>query len=171
MKNIKRLALLSILSFTAYSLSFGNSTGKIPLPYNTAVGIRLGGTEGLTIKQNLGGSHAIEGIIGFRPYGMGITVLYEWTQSTSHPAFQWYYGVGGHIGWGTDRNYYYNKDRKRYPYRRYANMGVDGILGIEFKIPDAPIALSFDIKPSIDFYRSYSSRMYLDPGLGIKVVF
>ena len=66
--------------------------------YTTAVGIRAIGTSGLTIKHHLRSGNAVEGILGFYPDALSITVLYE----SFAPAFDvaglnWYYGLGGHF--------------------------------------------------------------------------
>lgn len=58
--------------------------------------------------------------------------------------FHLYYGIGGSIGLWDD--YRDNKYKDELGFRA----GVDGILGLEFKIPNVPITLSVDYKPYIN---------------------
>jgi hypothetical protein len=146
--------------------------------YRTAIGIRVGETSGLTVKHFFGGSNAVEGILGIWPYAFGITGLYEHYVSTGLRGLSCYFGLGGHfntIGSGlVYYPYYYYHDRY-YLYRyNYPGMGigVDGIIGAEYKIPKIPFAISFDIKPLIEINNaSRSIYTSLDPGLGIKFTF
>ena len=61
--------------------------------------------------------------------------LYEWTQPVINNDFNLYYGVGGHLGAAANK---------------FA-IGIDAIVGLEYKIPNAPIAFSLDYKPSVNF--------------------
>lgn len=141
--------------------------------YNTAIGIRAGGTSGLTVKQFTGSSTALEGILGIWPDGFGFTLLIEKYAGSGLDGLNWYYGGGGHIAAHNNRHFY------NYPYerngRRYGDgelgFGVDGIVGIEYKIPPIPIALSLDLKPFVEVTTHGNAFLYLDPGLGIKFTF
>lgn len=143
--------------------------------YNFAIGLRAGETSGLTLKKSIANSSAIEGIIGLRNYGGSVTVLWEKYQPAFNTkGFSWYYGIGGHVGWyHRYRVWYYEDKRDRwYRYYDYDNryvLGIDGIIGLEYKIPGAPIAFSLDLKPFIEFGDRGGFFTQLDPGLGIKV--
>lgn len=142
--------------------------------YRAAIGLRAGETSGLTIKGFVGNSAALEGIIGVWYHGLSGTLLYE----VHRPAFNlngmnWYYGGGGHVAFDTDHYYWYRYDRRWYYYRAGGTwVGVDGVIGLEYKIPRAPIALSLDLKPYIEF-STYGGGAWssLDPGLGMKIAF
>lgn len=158
MKKLIYVFALTILSFSTYA----------QLDYNTAIGLRAGETSGLTIKKSLGGN-AFEGILGVWGSGLSFTGLYEWVAPTNVGGLNWYYGLGGHAAIGTG---YYYKSRRAYYYRTGGfGIGIDGIVGIEYKIPNAPIAFSFDLKPYIEMYSGGGVFSSLDPGLGIKVAF
>lgn len=145
--------------------------------YKTGIGLRAGETSGLTIKRFMGNSAALEGIIGAWRYGISATVLYE----KYNPAFNvsglnWYYGAGGHVAFRNryyDRYYYYH--RHNYYVVDYYDggglgLGVDGVVGLEYKIKGAPIALSLDLKPFIEIHSNGGGIWTsIDPGLGIKV--
>lgn len=132
--------------------------------YNTGIGIRFGGREtGLTVKHFLNNKAAIEGILssGWYYRGMRLTGLYEVQKPLGSGGLSWFWGVGGHIGMYNER-YWYRGDCKdgRYEYRgrwyncdgSRATLGIDGIIGLEFKFPSIPLTLGVDLKPSIDLF-------------------
>jgi hypothetical protein len=146
--------------------------------YRTAIGMRVGHTSGLTVKHFMGNGNAIEGIIGVWPSAFSITGMYQWhVAAPSAPGLKWYYGIGAHATFYNDRYYYYREGRRGYWYRYYryqeggAGIGIDGTLGLEYKIPPIPFALSFDIKPYVEFTTHNHVFMAFDPGLGIKFTF
>lgn len=143
---------------------------------STAVGLRIGETSGLTFKHFVDQSNAFEGILGVWSNTLGLTALYE-----KHiPAFdlegmRWYFGGGGHIAFESRRDYYvyYYGDRNFYHYRMNGGMdwGIDGIIGLEYKIKAIPFAVSFDMKPFAEV-NSYGEFYFsLDPGVGLKLTF
>jgi hypothetical protein len=139
--------------------------------YKTAIGLRAGLTSGLTVKQFIGGNKAIEGIIGLWPYSASITGLYEVYGGSGAAGLNWYYGGGAHVAWYTGR-LYYSPYYDRY-YRTYYDhgLGLDLIIGLEYKIPSIPFAISLDLKPFVEFHRNGYVYTALDPGLGLKVAF
>lgn len=155
-------------------LSAQNST-IISNGFSNAIGVRFGETSGLTYKHKFDSKNTMEFIIGSRRHVFGLTGLYERNIQTGVPGFDVYFGAGAHIGQGYYRSWgYYGPHNDRYYYRGiYSHgpvLGVDGIAGIEYKIPKAPLALSLDMKPFVEFYR-YRTYFNLDPGLGIKFTF
>jgi hypothetical protein len=123
--------------------------------YKTGIGIRGGGYEnGISIKHFINSNTAIEGIIGFRPGVFIVTGLYEkHAVAFSEPSVNWFYGAGAHIG-GINGGRYYKRYSNDY---YYANneilLGADGILGLEWKIPEIPFALSADLHPRLELAR------------------
>ncbi len=114
----------------------------------------------------------MEGIVGFWRHGLSTTILIE-----KHvPAFNvsgmnWYYGGGGHVAFHNDnyvRDYY---GRKVFYADGQMGLGVDGIFGLEYKIPAIPFALSLDVKPFVEVNTQGGVGMALDGALGIKVAF
>lgn len=139
--------------------------------YTTAVGVRGIGTSGLTIKHFTSSNRAIEGILGLWPDAFSATVLFErYVSAFDEPGLNWYYGVGGHIStfseWVSDDGYrtYQRVDGE-------FGVGVDGIFGIEYKIREVPIAVSFDLKPFLEVTTQGHAYLALDPGLGVKFTF
>lgn len=176
--DLKAMKTISIISAIFSGLAFTEVRGQDLTPafnqsfYTTAIGLRAGETSGLTIKHFTGSNQAVEGIIGIWPNAISLTALYERHASGNTEGFSWYYGAGGHVAFETgriyrisDRSFYY-----RYPDRE-VGIGIDGILGLEYKIPPIPFALSLDLKPFVEINTGGIVFIALDPGLGIKVTF
>jgi hypothetical protein len=139
--------------------------------YTNAVGLRAGGTTGLTYKHRFGESNALEVILQFNP---GVTALYEKYYPTKTNGLEWYIGAGAHFSQYRAVKYYtvYRGDRYYYKTQYYgAAFGIDAIAGLEYKIPDVPLSFSLDVKPNVEFSGNDNVFMYLDPGLGIKLAF
>lgn len=129
-------------------------------PYNTGIGLRLGGiSSGITVKHFVNSNSALEGIVSFRSHSFFITGLYE-----RHHLFpnaeglSWFYGGGVHIGFFDDHRYeyfYYKHHGKKEVFFRDgdANMsfGGDFILGLDYKFRNAPVDIALDVKPFVDF--------------------
>ncbi|CAG5076397.1 hypothetical protein [Parvicella tangerina] len=141
--------------------------------YKTAVGLRGGETSGLTIKHFMNEEMAIEGILGAWNRGFSATVLVERHQRAfSVKGLNWYYGVGGHASLLTNGYVWYRNGRRYAVYENdnYA-LGIDGIAGLEYKIPKAPFAVSLDLKPYMEIISNGNVWLSVDPGLGIKLTF
>ena len=162
-KNILIVALVLFMS------------GSAMAQYDFAVGVRSGGTSGLTLKKNYGPS-AIEGIVGFWNDGFSLTALWEKNRMAfDEPGLFWYYGVGGHVSiYGDDFDGHGGPAWYKHPHGDDdgdLGLGVDGIVGLEYKIPQAPIAFSLDFKPYLEVVTDGGAFFAIDPGLGIKVAF
>jgi len=141
--------------------------------YNVAIGVRAGGTSGLTAKFFTGSSRAFEGIISAGYHHFGLTALYEaYVGAFGVDGLNWYYGGGAHVKYQSpniewvdfnDDYYYRGSDRLA--------LGVDGIVGIEYKIPPIPIAISLDLKPNVEVWTTGGVGLGIDPGLGVKLAF
>lgn len=177
-----KAAVLAIAATALFSVTTNNATAQsssdpslaVNTPaYRTAIGLRGGTTSGITIKHFMSSNSAYEGILGFWGNGLSGTFLYErHVNAFDVSGMNWYYGGGGHVALSTRDVIVYN-----YPERRYyteegvLGLGVDGILGLEYKIPPIPFAISFDVKPFVEVTTAGQVGVALDPGLGIKVAF
>jgi hypothetical protein len=139
--------------------------------YNTGIGLRGGTTSGITIKHFTTTTTALEGIVGIWSNGISLTGLYEKYAGAGLEGLSWYYGGGAHVGFesGThyDNEYYYRDHYKN----SGMGIGVDGIVGIEYKIKPIPFAISFDLKPFFEVNTGGGTYLALDPGIGIKFTF
>ena len=116
--------------------------------YNTGVGLRGGPYSGLTVKHFISDATAIEGILSTRWSGFQVTGLMEFhNQLGGTENFQWFYGLGAHIGFFDGKNTpndHHEKDGS------YTTIGVDGIIGIEYAFSEAPISIGLDYKPAFN---------------------
>ena len=115
--------------------------------YNTGIGARVGFFNGITVKHFLNRTNAVEGILNFRWDGVIVTGLYEWQYALPNaPGFDYYLGVGGHIGVFDD----YEWDDDDYDGTSTV-VGMDLILGLEYTFPQAPFTIGLDYKPAFNF--------------------
>lgn len=138
--------------------------------YKTAVGLRFSYESSASIKYFTDANTALEGVLGFREKGVVVTGLFELHQTAFNVAeLKFYYGIGGHIG-GVGQGGYrvYRGD-----YQVYSNssllFGADAVIGLEYVIPNAPIAISVDLDPRIEVIRG--PLFNLAPCLGVKYCF
>jgi len=146
------------------ALGFGLQTNA--QDYNTGIGLRGGWGTGLTVKHFLSGKSAVEGILDSQWRGIRITGLYEiHNQAFNTNRLNWYYGVGGHIGFWNGRNY-----RQVDNHNNYTIIGIDGILGLEYNFEEIPFNIGIDWKPMIDL--GGSSGFWGDGGaISIRYIF
>jgi hypothetical protein len=160
--------LFILLPLLAACSVFAQSPG-----YQFAIGVRGGEPSGLTAKYFFSDLHAVEGIISFWPWGPGITGLYEiHAAAFDVEGLFLYYGAGAHVrqfrnGWWGNR---ISRADYRYTYSGAA-IGLDGIVGLEYKLPPIPITISFDLKPMLEFTTGGKTFLGMDPGLSVRYVF
>jgi hypothetical protein len=158
----KIVALLSLFALLTVSRTQAQSMGS---EYRTAIGAKFW-PGALTVKHFIRDNRALEGDLYFWGHGFRFTGLYEvHGDINSAPGLKWYVGPGAHIGWYNDG--YYRNDH--YYGDGDASFGVDGVLGLDYKLKGAPIALSLDINPYVEFLHG----AYVDVwgGLGVKFTF
>ena len=114
--------------------------------YQTAVGIKIY-PGAISIKHFTNTNTAWEGLGYFWQYGFRATGLYEIHGNINGvDGLKWYVGPGAHVG------FYNTTWAKDYPSRESGvAIGVDGVLGLDYKIPGAPLNVSFDWQPSFNF--------------------
>lgn len=127
--------------------------------YKTALGVKVWDGGGISFKQFVSGNNAIELIGYFWNRGTRITGLYEiHGPFASAKGLQWYIGPGAHVG-------FYNSK-----YGDGAFIGLDGVLGLDYKFSGAPINISLDWQPSFEFG---DNRGFVGSwgGLGVRYTF
>lgn len=160
MRRILVIAACCALALPTYAQTEDDAT------YRNAVGVTFGWWRGaaLSLKHFVTDEVALEAKLSFWNYGGEVCGLFEYYGDFGTvPGLKWYAGGGAHIG-------VYNQDwAKYYPARSdglYA--GPDGILGIDYKFPTAPIDLSFDVEPRVDIPGAYFNVW---GGLGVRFAF
>jgi hypothetical protein len=125
--------------FTALTASAQKSKSYSSASYQTALGVKFY-PGAISVKHFVNKQAAIEGLCYFWNRGTRITGLYEiHGDINGAPGLKWYVGPGAHIG-------FYNTK-----YGGGSSFGVDGVLGLDYKINSAPINLSLDWQPSFEF--------------------
>lgn len=158
-----------------FLLSFGVSNAQYTpvfrTPYNTSLGIRVGGTSGVTVKHFFRPATAIEGIVGTFGNGFSLTGLIEKNaQAFDVEGLNWYWGGGAHIAFYNGHRYYGVDGRDlRYRDSHDIGIGINGIIGLEYILPDdIPVAFSLDLKPFVEIDSDGDVGVAPDLALGIK---
>jgi hypothetical protein len=166
MKAISIILTVIFIFILSDSIISAQSKGST---YKAAIGLRAGETSGLTFKIHTNPGSGLEFIAGLWDNWFSLTGLYE----KNAPAFnlngmEWYYGGGGHLAFAADN--YYHEGHSYTRAEAYA-LGLDGIVGLEYKIPEIPFAISLDIKPLIEIDGNGYFFFAFDPGFGLKFTF
>jgi hypothetical protein len=153
MKKIS-IILIIVLSFSINLLAQkGNNN------YSTAVGIKFYPTA-LSIKHFIRDDAAVELLGYIWNKGTRITALYEIHNDWNIiDGLQWYYGPGIHVG------FYNNK------YNGGTGIGIDGVLGLDYKFANHPINISVDWQPAFEFGNTAGNGFSGNwGGIGIRYV-
>lgn len=139
---MKTILVLFLAIFLILSSVKAQTTGN---DYKTALGVKFYPT-GVTIKHFITAKNALEGLGYFYNDGARITGLYEIHNNINNAGgLRWYVGPGAHLG------FYNNK------HGGGTAIGIDGVLGLDYKINSAPINLSIDWQPSVEFGNGYNN--------------
>jgi hypothetical protein len=156
----KVIIVLTTLMFLAVSNLKAQQEMNTSSSYTTAVGLKFY-PGALTVKHFINDGVALEGIGYFSTYGFRITGLYEFHNDISSvEGLKWYVGPGVHVGFYDTR------------YGGGTALGIDGVLGLDYKFQGAPIEASVDWQPSFEFGSNYDNGFIGGyGGLGIRYAF
>jgi len=127
------------IAFMTTTASAQKSRSYSSTSYKTALGVKFY-PGAISLKHFVNDQAALEGLGYFWDRGFRITGLYEIHGNINGaPGLKWYIGPGAHVG------FYNNKSGGG------SSFGVDGVLGLDYKINVAPINLSLDWQPSFEF--------------------
>ncbi|MBN1183063.1 MAG: hypothetical protein JXB49_12290 [Bacteroidales bacterium] len=144
--------------------------------YTRDFGLTGGTRSGLCYRIFIEDEEAYEGMLSFEDNGLQISGFKEFFR----PAFfefsdnLWFgYGYGGHAGFVYIDNYHflfnnYHIDRKT----AAPVIGVDALLGLEYRIRELPFIIGINYKPYMQFSTiQFFSLNLLDTGLTFKYRF
>ena len=138
MKKIFLLTAIIFFSLSVMSQSMGST-------YKNALGVKIY-PGAVSYKHFFNDKNAGELLGYFWSNGFRVTGLYEiHSPINGAEGLQWYIGPGAHVG------FFNTGYKKTYPGATGAYFGVDGVLGLDYKIKNAPINLSIDWQPSFTF--------------------
>ncbi|HXB94737.1 MAG TPA: hypothetical protein VNU70_06250 [Puia sp.] len=153
----KTLLLVSFFALVLSTRVFAQAEGS---SYSTAIGVKFW-PGAISVKHFVADDRALEGLFNFWDGGFRFTGLYEIHGDVGGAeGLKWYVGPGAHIGWYNGyayHDYYYNSGA--------LSIGLDGVLGLEYKFQGAPIAVSADILPYLEFNHAY---LGIWGGIGVK---
>lgn len=159
---MRKLFLLSITLFVFFS-SQGQSKSPNSSSYKTALGVKVWDGAGVTLKHFFEGNNAGEFIAYFWNRGFRFTGLYEIHGNFADASgLKWYVGPGAHVGFYD----YYNNHNDHVD---GVFIGIDGVLGLDYKFNGAPINISIDWQPSFEFGEYVGFAHW--GGLGIRYTF
>jgi hypothetical protein len=155
---MRKVLMLSAILLTA-TVVFSQSKSASGSSYKNAVGVKVWDGGGISYKHFFNEKNAGELIGYFWGQGTRITGLYEiHGPITGASGLQWYIGPGAHVGFYNTKN------------GGGSFIGVDGVLGLDYKFKGAPINMSLDWQPSFEFG---DNRGFVGSwgGLGIRYTF
>lgn len=119
------------------------SAGMAQAPYHKALGIKVPGGFSVTYKNFVSDTRNLELQATAWNKGFRVSGLYEFNfyAFPQIPSLSWFVGPGVHVGFW--------KDQYKNEYNSKTDLGIDGIIGLDYKIPDIPINLSLDWQPSV----------------------
>ena len=145
---MRKLLLVSLILF-GFIVSNGQSRSANSSSYGTALGVKFY-PAGVTLKHFFNGKNAGELIGYFWGHGFRLTGLYEIHGDISGaPGLKWYIGPGVHVGFYDDHHRHWHGDD--WHDHGHSSIGVDGVIGLDYKFRGAPINLSLDWQPSFEF--------------------
>ena len=149
---MKKLLFTTCLLIAAFAA--GAQSSK---PMLQSIGVKVY-PGAITYKQYKSESVAKELLAYFNEDGFRLTGLYEKHMPIPNAeGLQWYVGGGGHFGlWNSSWRL------RNPPSTAVFAIGVDGVLGLDYKIPNAPLAVSFDWQPSFNLV----GHTYVEGGWG-----
>ncbi len=148
--------------------------------YLNSAGIRMGGSYGLTYKKFFDEVQAFEILLGSRKGGMQLTGTFQFNKPlnlSKNETFFLYYGGGAHLAFQEHQTKVLDSlnpfvGEFHYENQTYFAMGVDGIIGIEYRFLTAPITIGLDMKPYFTFIGfRYTDANFWDTSLSVKYVF
>ncbi len=155
---------MKLLASSIFILFLASSSAKAQSnigshEYTTALGVKFY-PGAVSLKHFIKEKAAVEGLGYFWNRGFRVAGLYEFHNYINGvEGLKWYVGPGAHVG------FYSSK------YGGGTAIGVDGVIGLDYKIKEAPINLSLDWQPSIEFNGDYNGFSGNWGGLAIRYVF
>ena len=144
--------------------------------YLNSAGVRIGGSYGITYKKFFNETQAVEFLLGGRDGGMHATTTFQFNKPlnlSKNETFFLYYGAGGHVGFQDYATKVLdNSTSFLYQNQTYFSMGIDVIIGVEYRFLTAPITIGLDIKPYFTFIGfRYTQSNFWDTSLSVKYTY
>jgi hypothetical protein len=159
-----------LVVFTLFLLTYHVEAQNTSSSYRTALGVKVWDGAGISFKHFLTSKNALELIGYFWGDGARITGLYEIHGPISGATgLKWYIGPGAHIGFYNDHHHIHHHIHDDH-FGHGPVIGIDGVIGLDYKFRGAPINVSLDWQPSFEFTHGHGFSGSWG-GLGIRYTF
>jgi len=160
---MKKITTLVVATALMWTFTNRQSYARDGSNYSSAIGVRLGAPTGVSLKHFISPHGALEAIGALYWWGaVNVTGLYEYHGDIGDVT-----GLRWLIGGGADLTIF---NTAYYGTYTGTAIGVDFILGLDYKINSAPIDISLDWKPS--FFVTGVNHFYGSGGaLSIRYTF
>jgi len=153
---MKKLILVLGLLVAGSFVFAQNQTAK-GTNYRTAAGLKFWDGAGISVKTFIQKSSALEFVGFFNNVGTRITGLYEFYGAlSSDESLKWYIGPGVHVG----------------IYGSNTAVGIDGVIGADYKFKNLPLNISLDWQPAVELGSGDMNGFKANwGGLGVRYTF
>jgi len=156
------LAVFMSVELMAQSTSVSDASGH---SYERSIGLKMF-PGAVSYKWKWDAGSKAEALLYMSSEGFRLTGLYEkyFPLTPEVPGLNWFIGGGAHWGIWSD-NW-----KTRYPTRESGiAIGIDGIIGLDYKLKNAPLNISLDWQPSFNIigYQYFEGGW---GGIGIRYV-
>ena len=130
--------------------------------YKSALGVKISAGGAVTYKTFVTSTNAIEAQGMYFNEGVRIAALYEFHFYSFQgvPGLAWYVGPGAHVGfWRKSAQVAYNSRM---------DVGIDGVIGLDYKVPTLPLNISLDWQPGFSVLGAGLQPQF--GGLGIRYI-
>ncbi len=158
-KNLIKVVCITLLCFSIAKVSA--QTIEPSTNYRFGGGLLIDVGDGSTLvgphaKYFFTPNHAGEGAVLFGSGATYLQALYNYNMNFAEvPGLGWYVGAGPSVGFGNSTTAFY----------------IIGALGLEYKVPSAPFAFSFDWRPRFVVVDSYTEFVAPRFGIGLRYTF
>lgn len=111
--------------------------------YKQAAGIKFPGGLSFTYKKFITDKNSLEAQLTTWNKGLRVSGLYEFNfhSFSTISGLAWFAGPGAHVGFW--------KDKFEKSYNSKVDIGIDGIIGLDYKFNQLPVNVSVDWQPSV----------------------
>lgn len=164
---------------TALLLAIAMPCMRLQAQQQVDLGLRLGHSSGVHLNLQRD-EHLLVGLISLRNDGTQLTGMYGQVRPTGWDNagnLLYYYGVGAHIGtvrYLTYDEYVVDSQLVRdEDTHRALVLGMDALLGLEYRFGDSPFSMYTDMKPYLDILgpmrrEGYKRAVLFDFAIGFK---
>lgn len=138
-KIFMRAVFISFLTIFIFTASLNAQA-----PYKRALGLKFPGGLSVSYKKFISNTHNLEAQFTAWNEGFRVAGLYEFNFYSFEkiPELSWFVGPGVHIG-------FWKHDDTTKNFNSHADIGIDGIIGLDYKFKNVPVNVSIDWEPAV----------------------